>query len=245
MCLVRWPPHSHIQTSIITTFHSFVLLADCIGETTSPPSVTIANTTPGAPRRTPKQSGHALWVGNLPPGTSIVELKDHFSQDMSDDIESVFLISKSNCAFINYKTEAVCSAAQAKFHDSRFQGVRLVCRLRRRVIPNGSPASGERSSGSSSISPVKSEVKSEVYDSPSKTSARSSSDADGTEEQLSSSLERVPNRYFIVKSLTMDDLEASRQSGIWATQTHNEVNLNRAYDVRFLSCSPYALKGVG
>lgn len=168
-------------------------------------------------------------MGNLPPGTSIVELKDHFSQGMSDDIESVFLISKSNCAFINYKTEAACSAAQAKFHDSRFQGVRLVCRLRRGVVPNGSPTSGERGSGSP--------VKSEGYDSPNRTSAseKSASDAGDIEheQQLSSSLERVPNRYFIVKSLTIDDLEASRQSGIWATQTHNEVNLNRAYDVSF------------
>jgi hypothetical protein len=42
---------------------------------------------------------------------------------------------------------------------------------------------------------------------------------------------RVPNRYFILKSLTVEDLGISRQSGIWATQTHNEENLNRAFEV--------------
>lgn len=42
---------------------------------------------------------------------------------------------------------------------------------------------------------------------------------------------RMPNRYFIVKSLSMDDLELSRQSGIWATQAHNEGTLNQAYQV--------------
>src|SRR6201996_5238392 len=83
------------------------------------------------PPRKPKQSGHALWVGNLPPATHIIDLKDHFAREATEDIESVFLISKSNCAFVNYKTEASCAAAMTRFHDSRFQGVRLVCRLRR------------------------------------------------------------------------------------------------------------------
>src|ERR1700759_3915489 len=89
-----------------------------------------ASTIRGPPRK-PKQSGHALWVGNLPPGTHIMDLKDHFARDATNDIESVFLISKSNCAFVNYKTESSCAAAMNRFHDSRFQGVRLVCRLRR------------------------------------------------------------------------------------------------------------------
>ena len=33
------------------------------------------------------------------------------------------------------------------------------------------------------------------------------------------------------KSLSMDDLELSRQSGIWPTQAHNEGNLNHASQV--------------
>ncbi|KAJ4344455.1 uncharacterized protein N0V89_012197 [Didymosphaeria variabile] len=60
---------------------------------------------PRGPPRKPKQSGHALWVGNLPPGTTVIALKDHFSRDATKDIESLFLISKSNCAFVNYRTE--------------------------------------------------------------------------------------------------------------------------------------------
>jgi hypothetical protein len=38
------------------------------------------------------------------------------------------------------------------------------------------------------------------------------------------------DRYFVVKSLTVEDLELSKQSGIWATQTHNETNLNQAFE---------------
>ncbi|KAJ9631010.1 hypothetical protein H2203_001538 [Taxawa tesnikishii (nom. ined.)] len=41
---------------------------------------------------------------------------------------------------------------------------------------------------------------------------------------------KVPEKYFIVKSLTMQDLEASVQNGVWATQTHNEEALNKAFE---------------
>ena len=42
-----------------------------------------------------------------------------------------------------------------------------------------------------------------------------------------------PNdRYFIVKSLTVEDLELSVRTGIWATQSHNEEAFNKAYEVR-------------
>ncbi|KAH6688155.1 YT521-B-like domain-containing protein [Verticillium dahliae] len=40
-------------------------------------------------------------------------------------LESLFLISKSNCAFANFKDEQTCVAAQQKLHDSKFQTVRL------------------------------------------------------------------------------------------------------------------------
>ena len=40
-------------------------------------------------------------------------------------------------------------------------------------------------------------------------------------------------KFFIVKSLTLQDLELSVRNGIWATQTHNEEALNKAYEVNF------------
>jgi hypothetical protein len=36
-------------------------------------------------------------------------------------------------------------------------------------------------------------------------------------------------RYFILKSLTADDLDISVERGVWATQPHNEASLNRAF----------------
>ncbi|KAH0536708.1 hypothetical protein FGG08_006449 [Glutinoglossum americanum] len=179
------------------------------------------------PPRKPKQSGHALWVGNLPPGTRIVDLKDHFSRDATADIESVFLISKSNCAFVNYKTEAVCASAMARFHDSRFQGVRLVCRLRRgsatspASTPAGPTSSAQAASSEYAPTPAathNSEVLGEEGD---------AVVANNTSRENS---EQLKERYFIVKSLTVEDLDISVQNGTWATQSHNEETLNKAFE---------------
>jgi hypothetical protein len=155
-------------------------------------------------------------VGNLPTGTSVIDLKDHFAQDATEDIESVFLISKSNCAFVNYKSATACATALQRFHDTRFHGVRLVCRLRKGfTVPGSGP-------------PVRADDVATALPGP---------EGQGTVEAVSTgpqdSSTPVPERYFVVKSLTVEDLEMSKRSGIWATQNHNEASLNRAFEVRF------------
>lgn len=197
---------------------------------------------PRGPPRKPKQSGHALWVGNLPPAARVEDLKDHFSKDATKDIESVFLIAKSNCAFVNYKTEAACTAAMNRFHDSRFNGVRLVCRLRRGTASSSpTPAAEERTDSPPAALPTAADGNA-AEESLGPTIARSQSGqsgADGMSGETSSlSTEAVPpppgekvaEKYFIVKSLTAQDLEASVRNGTWATQSHNEDGLNKAYD---------------
>ena len=163
-------------------------------------------------------------MGNLPPGTKVTDLKDHFSRDATEDIESVFLISKSNCAFVNYRTEAACAAAMTRFHDSRFQGVRLVCRLRRTA---SAPAPGVPT-GPAALAPAISQ-------------AQSATEAILQNREVSSKAEesarqaggigKVNDKYFIVKSLTVEDLELSARTGVWATQAHNEEALNKAFEV--------------
>lgn len=41
---------------------------------------------------------------------------------------------------------------------------------------------------------------------------------------------KVPEKFYIIKSLTLQDLEASVRNGIWATQAHNEEILNKAFE---------------
>ena len=179
---------------------------------------------PRGPPRKPKQSGHALWVGNLPPGALVNDLKDHFSKDATRDIESVFLISKSNCAFVNYKTEEACAAAMTRFHDSRFQGVRLVCRLRRTpsAASPGVPT-GPAALTSTITAPT---VATEAFTLSQEEATQLEQPSEG-----SGGATKVNDKYFIVKSLTVEDLELSARNGIWATQAHNEEALNKAYYV--------------
>jgi hypothetical protein len=144
-------------------------------------------------------------------------------------LESLFLISKSNCAFANFKDEESCTTAQTKIHDSKFQTVRLVSRLRRSsagtpagvVVPTGPAAlSSSNSLAGQSISPGP-ETASGLAD---------SNPAPETLDRESSSMSK--DKYFVVKSLTVEDLELSVRNGIWATQSHNEESLNQAYKVQ-------------
>jgi hypothetical protein len=144
-------------------------------------------------------------------------------------LESLFLISKSNCAFANFKDEASCSAAQVKIHDSRFQTVRLVSRLRRSSVGTGTGVSVPR--GPAAFTPPSNPV---VARSPSPMSEMKVGESvDGnTEDARDDESPKAPkDKFFIVKSLTVEDLELSVRNGIWATQSHNEESLNKAYQV--------------
>lgn len=157
-----------------------------------------------------------LWVGNLPPGVAIVDVKDFFSRSATHDIESVRLISKSNCAFVNYRTEAACQAAAQRFDDARMLGFRLSCRMR------------NAASGSNQQQKLRKDT-----EAPSTTACDSPIiDVTAVTEAVSKqSLAHLPARYFILKSLTEQDIAASIRSGQWSTQIHNEGPLNDAHKV--------------
>ena len=106
-------------------------------------------------------------------------------------------------------------AALTRIHDSKFQGARLVCRPRRGDV---SPAARSGATNGLIRSPS---AKDQAVGDTDRVRAR----GDGSES------ERVAHRYFILKSLTVEDLEASRRSGIWATQVQNEDVLNQAFQV--------------
>ena len=187
------------------------------------PSTTIGSipSTPRGPPRKPKQSGNALWVGNLPSGANVTELKDHFSKDATKEIESVFLISKSNCAFVNYKSESACAEAMARFHDSRFNGVRLVCRLRRTPMANSVPGVP---TGPAALTSANAQNQT-ALDAIAQNREESSKALEQATSEITASGEpavKVPNKYFVMKSLTVEDMELSVRNSIWATQSHNE-----------------------
>lgn len=166
----------------------------------------------------------------------MLDLKDHFSREATKDIESLFLISKSNCAFVNYRTEASCMAAMQRFHDSRFHDVRLVCRLRRSSASPGGVPSGPSAMVGSTPTSTSEDLSPSAQVPPTAIGAGPASTEPDTGGATSAPPELAPgekvqDKFFVVKSLTLQDLELSVRNGIWATQSHNEETLNKAYEV--------------
>lgn len=150
-------------------------------------------------------------------------------------LESLFLISKSNCAFANYKDEVSCAAAQVKLHDSRFQTVRLVSRLRRNSV--GAAAGVNVPTGPAALSPPSNPVARSV--SPDSHLKGKEVHEEASELQVGDDTGAARDKFFIVKSLTVEDLDLSVRNGIWATQSHNEDALNKAYKVCFVFLNSY------
>lgn len=111
-----------------------------------------------------------------------------------------------------------CDDAMARFHNSKFRGTRLVCRPRPRKGAATAEASGDEAPSDAATGT---------------TEAESISPKAPPTGPAGASAPR-PNariRYFILKSLTVEDLEMSVKNGVWATQSHNEETLNQAFEV--------------
>ncbi|EFY89784.1 YT521-B-like splicing factor, putative [Metarhizium acridum CQMa 102] len=189
------------------------------------PSAT-QNAVRGPPRK-PRQSGHALWIGNLPPQTNLMSLVHHVYK-VTPGMESLFLISKSNCAFANFKDEPTCSTAQENLHDSKFQSVRLVSRLRKSTIegskgstvPTG-PAvnpTPSKTQGGSDIESVNDDsetktpsIEGEVVAKPALPVPRRDSKA-----------RQYEDKFFILKSLTTEDLDLSAADNVYLIFSANK-----------------------
>lgn len=158
----------------------------------------------------------------------------------AEGLESLFLISKSNCAFANYKDETSCLEAQQKLHESKFQSVRLVSRLRKNTVEGASgitaptgPAATTPQPPAASETPEKVHVDSAPVQL-SRSETATPSLASGPEANTPAVVEAASqkDKFFILKSLTVEDLELSVRTGIWATQSHNEATLNAAFKVK-------------
>ncbi|KAJ7644208.1 YT521-B-like domain-containing protein [Roridomyces roridus] len=192
---------------------------------------------------------------------------------------SIFLISRSSCAFINYDTESALEVAIARFNGLPLRPAdprcaRLVCRVRRRDDDLRAGVGGQRGMGlhtkyvrdkaaaatAATASRGKQRASEAATDDESSESAASQlsalslysgdeeptrpplrphthgsassgggSHASGASTNSSLLVRHFPQRYFILKSLTRDDLDLSVRTGVWATQRHNEGVLDQAF----------------
>lgn len=160
---------------------------------------------PRGPPKKPKQSGYALWVGNLPPSTTLIELCSLFG---TSEIQSIFLIQRTLCAFVNYSSKIAMEEGIASFgrRGSSIRGNQLVVKIKHANHNHEEYIDDDDS----------------LCDAP----------LDAVSPPLANPDPENQDRYFICKSLTVEDLYASVRLGLWATQSHNQVLFNEAYKVR-------------
>ena len=108
--------------------------------------------------------------------------------------------------------------------------MRLVCRLRRgsATTSSGTPTNPQLAVGSPDSLESKGVTTADTVQ-----QVAEPEQVDGPTEDADSlpAMAKVKEKFFVVKSLTVEDLELSVRNGIWATQAHNEAALNKAYEV--------------
>lgn len=102
-----------------------------------------------------------MWIGNVPGGTTHDELwrflnhppmdNDSFKSE-ANGVLSIFLISRSNCAFVNFDTKEHLHRAIVRFngqqlHPHERRGPRLVCRVRHKEDDLRAGVGGQRGVG--------------------------------------------------------------------------------------------------
>lgn len=183
----------------------------------------------------------------------------HHVCQLTRGLESLFLIYKSSCAFANYADESHRLVAQQALHSSYYRTSRLVSRLRGNSGEGGqgdgtaAPAAlvapaAEAGSEAAELpheiqeaadmtdhcnTPVRRSTHPEAHTSGADTTQRSREDAKSSFSPTDKSgTTQNGERYFILKSLSVEDLEESVRTGVWATQSRNEEILNDAFKVR-------------
>jgi hypothetical protein len=154
-------------------------------------------------------------------------------------LDSLFLISKSNCAFANFKDEPTCTKAQQQLHDSKFKSVRLVSRLRKSTVEGASGVTAPTGPAAATpqLQPLSTKQHIEVLKADVEEGVSRLASPVVSSDQirvLPGVVREEPiqqDKFFILKSLTVEDLQLSVRTHIWATQSHNEDTLNSAFRV--------------
>ncbi|KAG7571176.1 hypothetical protein FFLO_00849 [Filobasidium floriforme] len=236
---------------------------------------------PAAPAN---RSEWVMWIGNVPNNATHEEMWKFLNQPIPREavpqsipykehikISSIFLISRSSCAFVNLETQDELLLAISYFNHRLLRPLdprcpKLVCRVRKMDDDLKAGVGGQRGAGLHTkyvqdlLAQQKAEAASEAKaaqdgtktpesETPLSPAAmeyppdmvtpaafaawhreRSQSGTHSFASTNSSFLGRhFPKRYFILKSLTQEELETSIKTGKWKTQLHNEAILDQAF----------------
>lgn len=184
------------------------------------------------------RSEWVMWAGNIPSDATHDEIYRFFSQAPEDraarptsptSVVSVFLISRSNCAFINFESETSLQEAISRFNGVPLRAddarcARLVCRVRHNDDDLKAGVGGQRGTGmhtrwvkeQKKMKRIPEQLANRISnfslssDDSESGHAKHSSTSDSYSSSNSSFLARhFPKRYFILKSLTQVSYNSS------------------------------------
>lgn len=163
------------------------------------------------------KSGHAVWVGNLPYYARLQDLCQIFG---SNDIQSIFLIQRTQRAFINYTSSEAVNHILEKFQDNAptIHGRKLIIKLRENR--HGQREQIEQLEQIEQIKQIEQIERNERKE----PNGQAKEKHDQKPQAAGGG-----DRFFICKSLTEEDLDASARLGMWSTQSHNEQTFNGAF----------------
>ena len=201
----------------------------------------------------PTHSPFALWCGNVPSDCTEGEIFTFFTTrsppssdpDLPIDseldlnvpgVESIHLISRSNCCFVNYRSDvhlqhaiATTNGSSLRPEDWRLRP--LVCRVRKGA-DDSKGGVGQQRLGGLHVGYVANKLNPSpvVEDKKRLTAGEMSSDSEKGSRKWSNSTtssflsQHFTTRYFILKARNEQDLQHSVETGLWTTQLHNNVS---------------------
>ncbi|WFD24823.1 hypothetical protein MEQU1_003528 [Malassezia equina] len=201
------------------------------------------------------RSNFVMWCGNVPSDATLDELWSFFSTipslsseaeasntpGLSHGILSIFIISRSSCAFVNYESQEhldqACTHFQGKQLRAKTNCPRLVCRPRKLEDAEYAGVAAQRGKGvHANWYRQQRKLIQEVRDQATQDDTEPADDSDANSirsfSSTNSSLLRQPlfaHRFFILKSRSRDALVTALTTHLWSTQPHNEPVLDQAF----------------
>ncbi|KAJ9616851.1 hypothetical protein H2200_000571 [Cladophialophora chaetospira] len=180
----------------------------------------------------------SIWVGNIPSNTTVMRLRDYFSEAMPSqyDLLSISYNPEARYAFINFRTDLARMSAIQRAASQLLDGKRLDCRIRQ----NGSGRSTKVNYGLESGQPSQ----------PISISPVQSSSLWHKLEELShfpeaDSAQHGKEKYFILKSYSLETLYQSLGSGLWQVPNRHVERLNHAFQTASKVCLLFSVNGSG
>ncbi|BEJ04844.1 hypothetical protein CcaverHIS641_0206610 [Cutaneotrichosporon cavernicola] len=209
------------------------------------------------PQPPARRSEWVMWVGNVPSNASHEELWRFFNTTTPPSAminpsepwrgpSSIFLISRSSCAFVNFSSQADLDRAVPFFHGLSLRPwdprcPRMVCRVRHKDDDLRAGVGAQRGVGMHRAwveqhkqLDMKQSPKSQNLQLPDNPNSQSSSSNHRSSASFASTnssflVHHFPKRYFILKSLSITDLEDAVKTRQWKTQRHNQPILDQAF----------------